>query len=332
MQLNGGVYKGVSRINPALLQEMHMPQVIVPGPPEVKEAMIYAYGFGWGIASYRGHYLVSHDGLSDGFTSMIGLLPHQGIGVIVLSNRNMSVFPRFLSLQLMDRILELPFIDWFKEGLAMSQKNQTGLTSDPSKEDFLRKKGTSPSHLLEDFVGVFEHPGYGTVSVELMDGKLCFIFNGTTSTLEHWHYDVFVIVEESQSALFSRKGSKIAFQSNVGGNIDALAIPFEPSVSDIVFKRKKEEAHELYLRKFVGIYEIYGYTVEMTLRNHALCAIIPGQPVYELVLGAENEFTVKAVNGFHIRFILDLEGKVSEAFLVMPYGTFTAKPKKVLLS
>lgn len=329
MQLMEGRYKGLSQMNPALIQEMQSPQVIIPGAPETKESFIYAYGMGWTIASYRGQYYLNHDGISDGFTSTIGLLPQQGIGVIVLCNRNFSAFPRLLSLQIIDRILALPFIDWMKDSLDGVQKTQIP-RDDVPKEDLLRKKGTTTSHPLEDFVGFYEHPGYGIASVQLINGELLITHHGITSALEHWHYDVFAIKNHDQHTIFSREGSKMTFRNNLKGDVEELCIPYEPNVNDIVFKRKRDESHThtSYLRKFIGLYEIYGYTVEIAIRNHVLCAIIPGQPIYELVPGAENEFTVKSMNGYNIRFVLNSDGRVEEVLLVQPYGAFTARPKK----
>lgn len=330
LHLNGGSHKNTPLINPALLQEIHSPQVIVPGAPETKESVLYAYGMGWSISSYRGQYYLNHDGVSDGFTSTIGILPMQGVGLIVLSNRNCCSFPRLLSILLIDRVLELPLIDWIKEGLEGMQKTQGSLSSNKNTEDQLRKKGTSPSHPLEDFVGSYEHPGYGLISIELENGKLKAIFNGISSSLEHWHYDVFTVMKEDQHTFFSRTGTKITFRGDLSGNIDEVSIPFEPNVHDIVFKRKREEilSRASYFRKFVGLYEIYGYTVEVAIRNHTLCAIVPGQPIYELVPGAENEFTVKSMSGYNLRFILTPDGRVEEALFVQPYGAFTAKPKR----
>lgn len=330
MQLNEGIYQGASLINPSLLQEMHTPQVIIPGAPETTESCISSYGMGWGITSYRGQYLMSHDGVSDGFTSTIALLPQQGIGVIILCNRNFSSFPRFLSLQLMDRVLELPFIDWIGQGLEGIEKSQLTQNENQVKENLLRKQGTSPSHPLESFVGIYEHPGYGIVDVRLMNGKLSAVHHGITSVLDHWHFNVFTVVEEDQHTFFPRIGTMMTFHTNLKGDIDELTIPYEPNVKDIVFVRRKQEhlPHGEYFRKFIGLYEIYGYTVEIAMRNHILYAIIPGQPIYELIPGAENEFTVKSMSGYNIRFILNKDGKVEEALLVQPYGAFTAKPKK----
>lgn len=331
MQLNGGSFEKVPLISPATLQEMHTPQVIIPGAPESKESLIYAYGIGWGIASYRGQYFLSHDGGTDGFTSVVGIMPQKGVGVVVLANRNITSLPRFLSLQAVDRVLELPFIDWLKEGLDGILKSKETAKESMLKDDLLRKKGTAPSHSLEQFAGEYEHPGYGVVTIECVDGKLRGTFNGITGLLDHWHYDVFLISEEIQDTFFSREGTKITFRNNIKGDIDELIIPFEPKSSDIVFKRKIEEAHSTiaYLRQFIGLYEIYGYTVEIAIRNHALCAVIPGQPLYELISsGAENEFIVKSMTGYTVRFLLSNEGKVEEVLLVQPYGAFSAKPKE----
>lgn len=331
MQLNGGTYENHSLISPATLQEMHTPQVIIPGAPETKESLLSAYGIGWGISTYRGQYLLSHDGGVDGFTSAVGLLPRQGVGVIVLANRNLTSLPRFLSLQAIDRVLELPFIDWLQQGLDGIHKSKESAKVSKMKEDLLRKKGTTTSHPLEHFVGAYEHPGYGIISLALVDGKLAAIFNGLPWQLDHWHYDVFVISEGTQETLISHEGTKISFRNNVKGDIDELLIPLEPKASDIVFCRKCEEVYSTldYLRQFTGLYEIYGHTVEIVIRNHALCAIIPGQPLYQLEpTASENEFTVKSMTGSTIRFILNGEGKVDEILLVQPYGAFIAKPKK----
>ncbi len=329
MQLNGGVYHGTSCIRSSTLQEIHTPQVTIPGSPEVKESFLYSSGLGWLLASYRGQYVVSHDGVSDGFTSTVGILPKQGIGVVVLANRNLTSLPRFLFLQVVDRLLELPFLDHLQEGLETVRKNKYPFQEKKDDENHLRKKGTTPSHLLENFMGEYEHPGYGTVFVDLINGDLSLTFHGISCLLKHWHYDVFEMKEESEHTFFSREGTKLSFRNNMKGDVEELLIPFEPNVGDIVFKKKKESLQVSYLKQFVGLYEIYGYTVEMVIRNQALCAIIPGQPVYELIPSGQNEFLVQAMPGNTVRFVLDDDDQVQELVLIRPYGAFTAKPKKM---
>ncbi len=330
LQLNGGVYEDQALISPATLQEMHAPQVIIPGAPESKETPIYAYGIGWSVLSYRSHYYLSHDGARDGYTSVVGLLPREGIGLVILCNKNMTSLPRYLSFQLIDKILELPEHHWLDEGLEGIRKGKEAMKNKKMNEDLNRKKGTSPSHPLEEYVGEYEHPGYGKLSMELVDGKLHSTYNGITSILDHWHYDVFAIFDEIDDVIVSLEGSKVTFGNNLSGDIDHVAIPYEPQSPPIVFKKRPTNKLSTlsYLRQFTGPYEIYGYTVEIIVREQTLCAVIPGQPIYELVPSSENEFTVKSLTSSTVRFIMDESNRVAEVLLIQPYGAFTATPKR----
>src|SRR3990167_1291745 len=114
MLLSQGNYKEHPLISSGTLQEMYAPQVILSGYPESQDSLLGSYGLGWIIHSYRGHYFVSHDGGVDGFTSVTSILPHDGIGIVVLVNKNLSSVARFVSLEVLDRILELPSRDWLK--------------------------------------------------------------------------------------------------------------------------------------------------------------------------------------------------------------------------
>lgn len=330
MQLNQGVYNDKTLVSSSTLQEMHSPQVVVSGTPEHKEAFLSTYGLGWGVISYRGHYYVSHDGGAEGFTSVASLLPNEGVGVVVLANKNLSTLPRFLSLIIIDRILELAPIDWYNEGLEGYLKAKESQRQLKTKEDLSRKKGTVYSHPLEDYAGEYEHPGYGTVSIQFIDGKLQSTFNRINSTLDHWHYDVFVVSNESEDLLFSRVGTKLTFRTNFNGEIDELVIPFEPGASDVIFKKKPSDAfgNVAYMETFAGLYEIYGITVEIAIRDKSLVAIIPGQPLFELLPSVENEFTVKSKTGYTVRFVLGEDKAVQEVLLIQPYGAFSAKPKR----
>lgn len=330
MQLAGGVYANQALINPVTLQELHTPQIIIPGAPETKETLLNAYGIGWQILSYRGHYFVSHDGVSDGFTSVVGFFPGENVGLVVLANKNMTGLPRYLSFELIDRILGLSHHDWFKEGVDSIRKKKESAKETQNQEDRMRKKGTCPCHPLEEYAGVYENPGYGKISIELVDGKLQAVYNDLVFILGHWHYDVFKIQKELQDMIVSCEGTKFTFCNHPNGDIGHLTVPFEPTADEIIFVRKPAEQLSTlnYLRQFTGAYEIYGRVVEIAIRNHGLIAIIPGQPNYELVPAGENEFSVKAVIGTTVRFEMSNENKVERVVLVYPYGTTPAYPKK----
>ncbi len=285
VHLSGGKAGEKQLISPAALQEMHAPQSIVSGAPESNESLIYTTGIGWNVLSYRGHYYVSHDGGLGGFTSVVGFFPRDDIGIIVLSNKNLTTLPRYLSQEINDRLLDLPFIDWLKDGLEALQKTRNAKAESLKKEDQARKKGTHPSHPIAEFAGEYSHDGYGTLSVIEKDGKLRLLINDLECLLDHWHYDVFVVAEEFQDMFRSREGLRLSFQTGLNGEIESIVIPFEPKSGDIVFAKKPPEtlSGNSYLKQFTGIYEIYGYVVEIVLNRGVLCANIPGQPCYELV-------------------------------------------------
>lgn len=330
MQLGQGIYQEKSLINTSTLQEMHSPQVVVSGTPEHKEAVLSTYGIGWGILSYRGHYHVSHDGGSDGFTSVVSFLPNDGMGLVILCNKNLTTLPRFLSAEIWDRLLGLSPIDWFQEGLDAYLKAKDSQRQLKLQEDLTRKKNTSPSHALNDYLGIYQHPGYGQVDITRAGDRLELTFNHITSSLNHWHYDVFVVSEESEDLHFSRIGTKLTFRMNLNGEIEELVIPFEPGTADVVFKKKPSNEFESisYLQRFAGLYQVYGIIVEILVKDHHLVANIPGQPVYELIPNAENEFTVKSKIGHTVRFVMDADQIVEEVLLIQPYGAFSAKPKR----
>lgn len=333
LQIEGGVWEGIPLIGSATLKEMHSPQIIVSGYPESKEARVSAYGLGWCVQTYRGVYNISHDGGVFGFTSLVSILPQERIGIVILSNKNLSALPRILGMHAFDRLLELPRVDWLKEGIEGIEKNREAMQDAKKTEDLNRKKGTVPSHHLEEFGGIYENPGYGRLEVSFEDGALRAKFNNIIYRLSHWHYDVFSVESLSEDLIVSREGLKFSFFSNLNGDIDTLSIPFESNAPDIVFKRKPAERHEsmAYLRQFQGTYEIYGYTFDIIVKNHTLISMLPGQPFYELVPGGENEFTIKSQTGYLVRFVFNPAGEVDEVLLIQPYGiVYSAKKKKPL--
>jgi beta-lactamase class C len=99
-----------------LLGQLHTAQVSTPG--EVRgsawrrERLLHAsYGLGFRIYDYQGHTLVFHGGAVQGYRGLIGFLPNEDVGLVVLWNSETSA-PSGLLPSLMDRVLGLPTRDW----------------------------------------------------------------------------------------------------------------------------------------------------------------------------------------------------------------------------
>lgn len=335
MLLKHGEWQQKALISSATLKEIHSPQTIATGYPESKEEQVRAYGLGWYVQSYLGILNVMHDGAIDGFSSVISMLPSKDIAVLILCNINLTAWPRYVVMEAFDRVLEVPRNDWMKEGLNLLIKTREIARESRQKEETNRKKGTQPSHRLEDFAGEYEHPGYGTIKIECADGALVAHYNNLCLGLEHWHYDVFNICSESEDTFFSIKNMKMIFRNNLNGEVGELAVPFEMKTKDIIFTRKQTDslADLAYLRQFVGKYEIYGYTVHIKLTDNGLLAVIPGNTESELEPMGVNHFSVKKFKGCWVRFAMDENNLVIEAQLTTPYGvTYTGKRTENALS
>jgi beta-lactamase class C len=99
-----------------VLNEIHTPQVATPG--EIRssgwrsERLNNAYyGLGWRVMDYSGRTLIFHGGAVRGFRGLIGFLPDQDIGIVVLWNSEASS-PSGLMPTFFDTALGLPSRNW----------------------------------------------------------------------------------------------------------------------------------------------------------------------------------------------------------------------------
>ncbi len=233
MNLNKGKMGDKQIISEARLAEIHSPQMVMPGPIRFPEILFSSYGLGWMITPYRGHLLLSHTGGIDGFSALVALLPQDNIGLVILTNLDRTPLPQILAYTLIDRLLRLPEVGWNERFKNEIKKNREQAEKIRKEKYQGRKEGTRPSHPLEDYVGEYEHPAYGTISITKEGDTLFARFHEFDLKLTHFHYDVFLV--ESKRLNLEQK---LSFQTDLNGQIAALAIQLEPAVKEIVFTRQ----------------------------------------------------------------------------------------------
>lgn len=246
LNLNKGKAGDKKIISEGTLAEIHSPQMVIKQGefrllenfPEMSHS---SYGLGWIVTTYRGHIWMHHGGNVDGFTSLVTFFPRDNFGVVVLSNMNSTLVPEIIALNVADRLLGLDQVDWnkrlkdiFNSLLAEQEKAEKEGEKD-------RKIGTRPSHSLEEYVGEYENPAFGKVSVMKDGDGLRLKTPALEGPLTHYHYDVF---ELKAMLMGSEMKRKVSFASNVQGEICSLSIPLEPSAKDIVFFKKLETKKE----------------------------------------------------------------------------------------
>ncbi|PYT93627.1 MAG: hypothetical protein DMG36_08820 [Acidobacteria bacterium] len=328
-QLGDGKYEGKPIVAESDLREMHSPQTAIPDPPpafSMPGLGHFSYGLAWVATSYRGHNLVWHNGGIDGFYALLSMLPDDHMGVVVLTNLPHGQTPEVLAYNVYDRLLgldPLPWFDRFKDLEAKGKKQEEEAKKNKPTD---RKSGTHPSHNLADFAGEYQNAGYGVIRVALKGDALELSLNKLGPfPLEHYHYDIFQVPEESDSVA---AGEEFQFEMNKKGDIDRIAATLEPSLGeDLVFTRAPEKISKDVLQKLAGDYLLAEQTVNFALVGDVLRLTVPGQPQYELIPRKELSFDVKGLPGFSMEFQMDAAGKVTEAVFNQPNGVFHAKRK-----
>jgi hypothetical protein len=320
LQLGKGNVGEQQIVSEANLELMHTAQTPIGGPGEFKEIGPESYGMGWVITSYRGHRNVWHNGGIDGFYAMLTMLPEKELAVVILTNRLGQPVPEIVAYKIYDQLLGLDAIDWgtrYEQQFAKAKAaEQTSATN--------QKTGTNPSHPLKDYSGVFENPGYGKISVATAGDQFTMKLNAIEFPLKHFHYDVFEVPEKA-NPIFG--GFKVRFLTNMDGDIDSVAIPFESNAPEIVFTRMPVKASREMLLPLAGDYDLGNVQVSVALKADELQLTIPGQPVYTLELLKDLKFPIKGLSGYSVEFRKDSAGNVNELVLFQPDGTFVAKRK-----
>ncbi|KAI8596036.1 hypothetical protein EDD21DRAFT_17737 [Dissophora ornata] len=208
-----------------------------------------AYGMGWFMETYKGQSIYYHGGNVLGFTSNIVLFPDSDLVVAVLSNIFAAQLPTFVPFYLADEILGLTETqDWMGEvavgltrNLYESIANVTHGTFPP------RIKNKPATHLLHQYVGVYSNPLFGDMSITLEKSEaegvfkkeLHFQFNTFQSTMEHYHFDSFIVVFD----LFSVKYPQmLTFITGEDGKIEGFQFKYLDS-TEVLIKKKGSESH-----------------------------------------------------------------------------------------
>ncbi len=338
MWLNGGKINGKEVFPEPYLKEAISSQMIIGAAlPEKERPDIHFanYGFGWFMASYRGHYRVEHGGNIDGFSASTCFFPSDSIGIIVLTNQGGSAITAIVRNSIADRMLKVKPIDWLGERNRADAKAKAAAKEAESKGgNSSRQLGTKPSHEAKAYEGLYNHPGYGTMEVLLQNDSLFGFTPGNKIWLQHYHYDVFQAYEVHKTDGIDTTqpgGLKIQFTTSEAGEINAAVMTLEEGLKPMEFVRKPrpKAVTAAELKKYEGEYELApGALAKIYVKGEkTLYAFVEGQPEYELVPTDKNKFVIKVLSGYSILFEENNKGEVTGLSFIQPNGTFKAKKK-----
>jgi hypothetical protein len=160
--------------------------------------------------------------------------------VVVLTNMNGTTTRDFIPYLVYDRLLGLSRIDWNARFKERDKQARERIRLAQAREDSVRRPNTVPGHPLDDYAGVYHHPAYGDVTISRQGDHLQFKLMTIELPMEHFHFDVFRL-KPPPNALpnVARLRWRIAFTTNVDGEVTSLTVPVEPALGATTFARKK---------------------------------------------------------------------------------------------
>lgn len=236
-QMGDGTFAGRRLVSADAFWEIHSPQQVIAVSPGMKSARMVegwaAYAMGWQVMDYRGHPLVWHTGNADGMPAMMAILPQDHLGVVIMMNTwGAGLLHALLVNRVLDEYLGVPPRDWSGESLPRKAAIRDGYdyAANVRRLSADRVSGTTPSHALAAYAGVYVDSLYGAQTVALENGRLTMrMGTGQVADLSHWHYDTFLVTW--RDPLFREVfPALLTFSSDYAGRVDRLTLPINRDV------------------------------------------------------------------------------------------------------
>lgn len=305
-------------LSAAALAQLHGPAMIGGvGAAVFDERQPMGYALGCQVESYRGTRIVRHGGNLVGFSSDVTVVPSKGIGVAIFTNQHGTMLRDALPLMVVDLLLGLEPTPWGERYRALMTASRQGAL-DALEHKTARRVGTRPTRDLDEYVGPYTHPAYGTFAVSREGDRLVPDFHGLGELIRldhrsHDAHDFFVV--EFDTAL------PLVFTQDSDGRIDGLEVGLEAMVPPIRFVKSPPALDPGLRDALVGRYAMGPHTLVIRTRGDVLLATVPTAGELVLVSAGGSRFSSPTMPSVTVEAKLDAEGAVTEV-VVEPVGVF----------
>ena len=203
----------------------------------------HAYGLGWDLRDYRGKRVVGHTGGLAGYVSRTALIPELKLGIVVLTNQEVTAAHSAIANTVIDHYLGVPDADWVAAYSAQLKKQRAEGEEAVKKAAGQRKLDTRPALPLASYAGRYRDAWYGDMRIEEHAGKLSIYFTHTpdlAGDLEHWQYDTFVARWKNRTL---DADAYVTFSLKPDGTIDEVRMKAVSPLTDFSF-----DFHDLLFR------------------------------------------------------------------------------------
>ena len=244
VQLNGGSFGNARLFSAAQAREMWFAQTVLPieelpqdSPAAFAATQLnfHAYGLGWDLRDYRGKKLVGHTGMLSGYVSRTALVPELKLGIVILTNQEVTAAHAAIANTVIDRYLGVPDADWVAAYSARLKKERAEGEEAVKEAAGQRNPNSKPALPLASYAGRYRDAWYGDMRIEEHAGKLSISFTHTphlAGDLEHWQYDTFVARWKNRTL---DADAYVTFTLKPDGTIDEVRMKAVSPLTDFSF-------------------------------------------------------------------------------------------------
>jgi CubicO group peptidase (beta-lactamase class C family) len=322
MHIDQGKFGGKTVVGQNTIRQMQSAQISTDWTSPYPEIEGSAYGMGLTVNYYRGHKQVGHGGAIDGMRATMSFLLKEKLGVVVLWNLSGSALGDNLQYAVFDRLLDAPAVDWVGRTKASESSVLAAMKAAEGQGLTGQRKGTKPSHELTDYLGSYEHPGYGRIGIKMAGSGLAMGFNRIERPLEHFHYDTFQVPAKTFDQF---EHFKLTFVTNVEGDVVRLRANLDPNVAETEFDRVADPRmfERSFLNRLVGQYEGSPQPTVITLRGESQLLLSRGEGEgSKLIPLFGTRFRVDGQTENSVEFRLNGAGEATELAIYTPGQVF----------
>ncbi|MBD0259777.1 MAG: serine hydrolase [Cytophagales bacterium] len=231
--LNEGKLRDAQVLPSGYVSQATSARVIDNGAPPPKDdpgTYLFCYGYGWFVASNKGHYRVMHGGNTSGFSTNVAMYPTDDLGIVVLTNQNNSLLPFVLTDLISNRMLNLDRTSWDKYPVKAGQVNHVYRKTAPAGS------GKKPEHPLKAFTGTYQNPGYGQFDLILEKGALYAVFPAFRLRLRHLEGNAFQM-QATEEVHQDINPEAFSLDFTTGGNGEITGVKIDLQSEPVVFSK-----------------------------------------------------------------------------------------------
>jgi hypothetical protein len=192
MMVNKGRYQGKQILKPAVVREMLNPHILMPFVDPVHgEHFFDAYGLGLMLRDYHGQRIANHAGMAGHSLSMLGFVPEERVGVVVLTNHRPCLFHYAVFRRAIDLYCGMPPVDLDSANKTLLAEHHARQEQSLKRRADTRDASKKPTLPLDSYAGIYER-GFGLrAKLEMDSDDLVLRYGNFVADVAHWHDDTF---------------------------------------------------------------------------------------------------------------------------------------------